>query len=708
MDAAKMLRHIFYTFSIDYELYLHVKRLTYEYTPTTYKEYYKYLYTGQLDFSTGSDDQGGYRFNINIMAGGLQRLLKANEGTLYELPFDLDAKNIKMDGMYIVGAFRWTLTEYSTLGDGYPGLFQLPNDNPIPGLAIFDVMGRPDAGAPDATDLDYFAEATQAITGVVLTGRVENLNNLGSGGPLDVRLYVYNTITDTVTQTIDLTPADPYPQNYNLDINETINLVQGDRLYFKSGSTYSQGNLRLDAKSKPPASVIKGFTLYDVGRKLTEKMTGNADNFDSTILADLVAQRGTEILLTSGDGVRSIEGAALKTSWRDYWKFVDTWLMAQYTITDKIRIEARLSAYTPESSTNPAIELGEAKNLKVTKALDHIGTSIKVGHTEPQTDDTNGKFDFTGPMVFNTPVKVIPDKQIDLQTNYKASPYEIEQKRANFEGKTTTDSQVDNDIYAIAALPDLASNSFNTTGSFFADGTPLAPGQPLISIVTANPQIRAGMKIKITGTASNDQDLTVKGASPWFFGQLIVTDQPLIDEASVAFTIEILEGQYYTLDRSIPVTQLLAAPDDVSQEIKDTIFNIPLSPKRILLTHRNWLAGGLYGYAGDLVKFASANRNKELIAGGIVEKADVLLQDPAVAVPMFKPWYFEFDTVSPVNMVELLEANPNPVMAFTWVGVRYTGFFIRGGIALNDLEEQTFKLLACPEVDLLPLIAQYG
>jgi hypothetical protein len=37
--------------------------------------------------------------------------------------------------------------------------------------------------------------------------------------------------------------------------------------------------------------------------------------------------------------------------------------------------------------------------------------------------------------------------------------------------------------------------------------------------------------------------------------------------------------------------------------------------------------------------------------------------------------------------------------------VRYTGFFIRGGIALNDLEEQTFKLLACPENDLLPLIS---
>lgn len=704
MDAAKILRHILYTYNIDYVLHLVIKRLTYEWTSTTYKEYYKYLYKGQIDFSTASDDQGGYRVNVGIMEGGVQRLLKANESTTYEIPLDLDAKNVRMDGMYIAGLFRWTLTEYATLGDGYPGLFQLPNDNPIPGLAIFDVMQRSDAGAPDAADLDYFAESTQTINGVVIEGRVENLNNLGAGGPLDVRIYKYNSITGTVTQTIDLTPADPYAQNYNLVINETVNLVQGDRLFFKSGSTYSQGVLSLRAKSKPPASTIQGFTLYDLGRKLTEKITGSADNFESTLLADLVNAFGREVIITSGDGIRSIKGAAVKTSWAEYWKFVDVLLMAQYTITDKLRLELRLSAYTPESTTNPATELGEAKDLKITPAIDQMGTSVKVGHAEPQTDDTNGKFDFTGPMIFNLPIKGIPDKQIDLQTGYKTSPYEIEQKRANYEGKTTTDSEIDNDIYALAVLPDPVSNSFSTTGSFLADGTPIAPGQPLLSIVDGNPQIRPGMKLKITGTASNDQDVTVKDASGWFFGQLIITNEPLVNEASVTFTIEIIEGQYYDLDRSIPVTQLIS-PDDVDQTTKDSVFNVSLSPKRILLRHRDWLAGVLAGYGGQSVIFSSANRNKELIAGGIVEKADVLLQDPAEAVAMFKPWYFEFDTVSPVDMVEILEATPNPVMAFTWKGTRYTGFLIRGGIALNDLEEQNFKLLACPENDLLPLIA---
>lgn len=703
MDTAKILRYIFYTYNIDYVLHFLVKRLTYELNPTstTFKEYYKQLYKGQLDFATANDDQGGYRFNIGIMEGGLQRLLKANEGTEYELPFDMDAKNVKMDGMYITGLFRWTVTEYSTLGDGFPSLFQLPNDNPIPGLALFDVMGGQDAGAPTAANLEYFAEATQSINDLIIEGRVENLNNLGAAGVLSVRLYVFNSILGAVTQNIDLTPADPYPEHYNLIINQTIDLVAGDRLFFKSGSTFSQGVLSARGKSKPLPSVIKGFTLYDAGRKLVEKLTGNADNFDSSILADLVAQRGCEIVLTSGDGVRGLAGAGLKTSWREYWKFVDVHIMAQMTITDKIRIEACLTAYTPESPSSPAIELGEVKDLKVSPAIDKMGTSIKVGHAEQQTDDTNGKYDFNGYVVFTTPVKGIPDKQIDLQSNYKASPYEIEQKRANYEGKITTDSEVDNDIYALAVLPDQASNSFATLGSFLADGTPIAPGEPLISIVAANPQIRAGMKIRITGTALNNQDLTVKSAAPWFFGQLIVTDQPLVDEAGVNFTIEILEGQYYILDRTIPVTQLLAPPDDVEALIKDTIFNVPLSPARIIYTHKAWLAGGLYNYTGSLI-FSSANRNKELIAGGIVEKADIPIVD--LGPPMFKPYYLEADDTSPVNMTEIFEDNPNPVFAPLWKTVRYPGFFLRGGIALNDLEEQTFKLLACPETNMLPLI----
>lgn len=700
MDGAKILRNDFYKFNIDRELYLLIKRLTYEWSDTTFKEYYKQLYKGQLDFATTQDDQGGYRFNIGIMEGGLHRLLKANESTQYELPFDIDAKNIKMDGMFIQGHFKWFLPDYPSLSDGYPTIGLQPSESPVPGLAIFDVLFRSDGFDPDENTLEYFAETTQDIADVNLSGLIENFNHLGAPGPLSVRIYAFNRNSNTLRLAINLTPDDPYPENYNLVVNETFDLVAGDRLFFKSGSHFSQGNLTLSVKSKPVNSTIRGFTLYDAGRKLIEKITGSADNFDSTLLQSLVSEIGHEIILTSGDGVRSISNASLKTSWRDFWKAVDVYTMAQMTITDKIRIEKRITAYQPESVT-PAIELGSIKDLKITPAIDKMFTSVKIGHAEQQVDDTNGKFDFNGYMIFTSPVKSIPDKQLDLQSPYKASPYEIEQTRANYEGKTTTDKETDNDVFVLAVLPDDPDNSFDTFGSFFADGDPFAPGFPLISISAAIPQIVAGMKIRITGTALNNGDYTIASGAGWFFGQLIVTNEPLVNESDINFTIEILEGQYYSLDRSIPITQLTSP--DVATEVKETVYNVPLSPKRILMRHSAWLAGCLYGYVPGQLVFSSANRNKEMIAGGITEKANVDIA--ALGDPMFIPKYLEFDTISPVDMTEELDNNPNPSFAPTWKDIRHAGFFIRGGIALNDLEEQTFKLLALPDSDFLSLIS---
>lgn len=693
MDGYKILGNDFYKFNRDRILDLVAKRLTYENTTTTFKEYYKFFYKGRLDFSSGVDHKDEKKMVMNIMQGGVFRKMKAKESMDIEIPFDLDAKNVQMDGMYIVGTFRWFLPEYTFLSDGYPGMFQLPNDNPVPGLAIFDVPYTEQSGDPDADTLTYFGQFTQDVADVEVTGLLQNFNNLGSAGPLSVRLIIFNINTNSVRLTIDLTPADPYPENYNLVVNETIDFLAGDRIFLKSASHFSEGNLQINAKSKPVDSVIKGFTVYDLGRKLVEKITGSADNFQSDFL------QTQEVILTSFDGVRALPNAAIKTNWRDYKKFVDTQFMTEVTLSDtKVIIEERLQAYKPESLLAP-IELGEVKNLKISDAEDKIFTSIKVGNENAETNDTNGKYDFTSVAIWDTPIESVADKQLDLQSPYKASPYEIEQTRANYEGKTTTDKETDNQTVALKVLPE-GNDSFNTLATFAADGTPITPGQPLISIVSQAVIIREGMKIKITGSALNSQDITVKSATTWFFGQLIVPNEPLVDEAGVNITIEILEGQYYTLDRTIPVTQL--SNPDVAQEVKDTVYNVFFSPKRMLLRHSAWLAGLFYGYETEKLVLSSQQRNKELIAGGITEKTDINIY--SLGEPMFLPKYAEFDTIYPADLPELYETEPNRSFAFDRDNVRVVGFNMRTGFALNDLEEQTYKLLLTPDNNLLDLI----
>ncbi len=704
-DGYKILANDFIKFNIDRELYLLVKRLTYEWTDTTFKEYYKQLYKGQFDLATAELDKGNFRFNINLMEGGLHRLLKANESTQYELPFDLDSKNVRMDGMYLEGNFKWLLTEDTFQNRKYPSLFTLNNDNPVPGLAIFDVQKNGGATIdPTADTLEYFAEATQDIAAVRLFGTLVDIEY--SFADLNIELKIFNIYSDTTRLTIDLAPDDPYPQNSSIAVDETFDLLKGDRLFLQVGFapisfiSIKESTLQLYAKSKPLPSVIPGFTLYDLGRKLVEKITGNAADFDSTLLADLITDFSSEIILTSGDGVRGITNASLKTSWKDFYKFVDVVLMTRMSITDKIRIENRITAYQPPSVT-PAVPLGIVKDLKVTPAIDQMYTSIKVGHQEQDVNDTNGKFDFNGFMIFTTPIKSIPDKQMDLQSPYKASPYEIEQTRANYEGKTTTDKDTDNDVFALAVTPD-ATTVFTSTSVFDPTGG-LFYTDNLLSLVAAIPILRPGMKIRVTGATNpdNNKDYTIKNQASWFFGQLIQTNEAMTAESGAVITVEILEGQYYDLDRSIAIDQL--TDPDVSTEIKESVFNVRLSPKRILLRHATWLAGMCYGYESEKLTFSSANRNKEMIADGIIEKADI--QISTLGTPMFIPKYFEFEITSPVDMVEILDADPNPVFEFDESeGTDYNGFFYRGGIALNDLEEQTFKVLCTFENDLLSLI----
>lgn len=692
MDGRQIMANDMYKFNVDRELYILIKKLTYEWTDTTYKEFYKQFYKGQLDFATAVDDQGTSRVTMNIMQGGIQRKFKAAESLAFEIPFDQDSVSVRMDGMYITGTFRWTIPESGGIGTYFLGTYQLPSDR-IPGVALFDVFEETTAlsTAGNESATQYFMQATQDISDVRLQMAFTNIN---SGGPdpttPTLELQIWNSVTGAHRLTIDLAPGS-YTPGQTLLVDETFDLVKGDKLFLKKIFRFGESNMSITAKSKPPESIAPAFTLYQLGRKLTEKITGNADDFVSPFL------EAKNILVTSGDGIRALPNAAVKTSWLDYWAAVDVYTFACLDFSEtQVRIRGRAAAF--DYTTVHA--LGAVKGLEVTPAVDLMATSVKVGHKEQKVDDTNGKYDFNGWLSFNGPIKSIPSKELDIQTNYKAGSYEIEQIRANYEGKTTTDKESDNDTFVLAVLPDTDLNNFTVNSQFQADGTPFAPGLPLITIGTNDTKIRAGMILRISGTAtSNDKDVQVVAAASLGGGQLIQTVEPLVDFTGMA-TFEIVSGGYYELDRSIPVDQL--SDPDADAAVKESVYNVPLSPKRILMLHSPWLATIFSGFNGDKLTYANVSRNKELIADGLVEKADVPVND--FGDPLALPWWFKFDALTPVDLPEIHDNDPNPAFSFEWDGQTYIGFAWSDGFAANTLEEQTFKLLAAPVNNMLNLI----
>lgn len=677
MDAATILRDAAYKGTVDRELYLIVKILVNEIDPVYYKSYYKLLYKGQLDFTTFNDQQDLYKVEINCLDGGVSRSLKAWEATEFSIPFDDDHVFIKMDGIKITGIYKWTITSWLSGATGsLPTLVLKSSEQKAPGIAAFDVQGGytfPPLSI-DGSSTPYMVSVAVPPEGGIahFTGTIYG-NNPSPGFSPNVTLYIYNTGTDS-TRTEDLFIGPPSPvANPTVVIDKEITLIAGDRLFFYLFQYYNESDLTMTITTRLPTTYVKAYRPHHLGKKLIAKMTGNENQFSSALL------ESSGILLTSGDAIRGIDTAVIKTMYNDYYKAMDVYHMIGMNVENNIVvIDGRADFYKTGNGT----VLGEAKTFRPKRATEFMGSSIKVGHKDQDIEDVNGKYDFNGYQIYKTPIEAVTN-QIDLQSPYKAGPYEIEILRVNLDGKTTTDDSSDNDVFAIDAKEKYPAGittemGFSSTGVIFYVGS--------IEFVV-------GQKFT-TSSAINPGPFTIAGLAPGPFGLgIMAVTEPLTDEASLPVQVTVTRGKLWTLNRDIIPTA--GVPDPLS------IFNVRLSPHRLLLIHKAWLSGVFDGYTTDL-KFDHANRNEDLVADGLAEKSDVTKS--SLGPKMFTPWFVELDTLSPVELPYIMEQKPRDSFVPSWLGTEYEGFLFRGGIAPSMGGQQKFRLLFGPNTDQTLLI----
>lgn len=677
-EAALILRNDRYKFNIDRALSLLIQRFVSEIDSSFYYDRYHFLYKGELDFSTAEDDQAGSRFNINILEGGLSKLVKANENTEYEVLFDDDAVNIQMDGIKITGVYNWKIIEHTSGATGaLPTMVLIGEEQKAPGIAVFDINGGYtfSYSGINADSLPYFLTAAIPPEGGVgvFTGTI-NMSVPDPLFPANIYVHIYNVITNTTT----VYTLFVGPEASTININQSINLVQGDRLFLEIDEYINESKLSFTIKTRHPATSIKAFRLIDLLRKICIKM-----NIDPAKVISNELESST-IMITSGDGIRGIPGAGVKVKFNDWFSAADVYHFLAMSIRDTINVEDRLATFNPAAP----VQLGNCSDFKsdVIKELSGF-SSIKVGHKPQNIDDVNGKYDFNGETILTTPQLKGGGKEYNLTSPWKAGPFEIESIRANLDGKTTTDDTRDGEPFAIACAP--TTTIFNTLASFENAGSTL--------IVPLDVKVFAGQTIDITGSAlGNDRMYRVLSVTSTFVGNFVQLDSALIDEADVAIVLTILKGAVYNLDRSIVVTS--GAPD------VGTIFNVPLSPMRILEKHKRWLASIFYNYTGQFV-FQQTTKKGDLgylIAEGFNEGAS--LDISSLGDIIFKPYEINFKVGTDVDIAGILETAPETPFATDWMGSNFPGFTLEAGIAPNSLTPQVFRLLATPDFDELNLI----
>ena len=160
-----------------------------------------------------------------------------------------------------------------------------------------------------------------------------------------------------------------------------------------------------------------------------------------------------------------------------------------------------------------------------------------------------------------------------------------------------------------------------------------------------------------------------------------------------------LAPAHYRLDRS-----LNSGATGLTENA--TVFNIALSPKRMLFNNGPFLRSSLYLADMKILAYKSSDRNSALSAAGITENADVQILD--LGDKFFYPVLFDFEVPAPDNLLELLDANPLQVFRFPFYGINYTGIAVNVSVAPSSRKAQTYRLLSTSENDLTQLIKYFG
>lgn len=616
--ANYILRTIALTGTVETGVFLLIKNLTLDLAAGTYRFIYRYFYKGELDLTTVElDDE---KSTVQIMEGGLTKLLAANESTVYEFDLDTDpeAITVKTNGYVLrITANYAAIPQDITLNNdyffpmAYLGSDQVTDPTIVHQTAYYESLASSDPlddGENFFVRIDPVRIQSFRMYGEFKINNTAGINrNFGfqirsqtdvyySSGTVSYAPGQHTIVFDQVI-TIPGTTVVPQaffiliiPGQSSIDIERSEMFVQYDYRYIETDT--------------------KGFTPDVMLRKIVGRITGNEANAESTFF-----QSNKDIVITSGDELRQITGSKIKTSLKEFFESYNTWYNLGMGVEQKkIRIEAK--SYLFNSTATP-FHLGKAKKLKVSFASDLFFNVLKVGYQPQDVNEAWGRFEFNNTSSFTSPItKVV--KEFLLISSYRADVSGIETTRINLEGKTTTDANTDNNVFAL-------------------------------KIDIANPNI---------------------------------------------------DGSYNLL--RVAYDSMLGIPT----ESQATIFNVELSPKRILKTHGNWLRSILYGFETDKLRFQTTQKNRELrtvLAGVTIdEDADEIIGN--LAAPLFKPYYIEFECQSPVGIVDALETNPNQPFSFEWEGETFVGFLIKAGIAPDSNKEQTIKLLAAPQTDILKLI----
>ena len=555
-DSADILRYLFYKKKgIEEPVYLVVLKL--DDTTDIYQPYYK----GEVDLSHIEDDVvAGVK--VNVIEGGLQKLIKAYENTVFEIPCDGSiAENVEIliKGVLYQAVFNYTILPLTNRDDSFyiPLVFDSKQGNDIGivtngakylGFVKENLFHTDDSLGVYKCTNNIFS-SVKPITGFEFSGSI-GLTGTGTNGHLFIATSLGNSY-DLIPITSSLGAG-----TYNFDI--TFNLAAGENAFFcyaSDGGTITLSDTRISIKfnSQFDDTTTWGLRPYDLLNLLVKKIASAASlpgfPLQYEVKSDLLNQY-KNLVLTCGMALRQEAGAVIKTSLSDFFTSFDAVLSAAMgveSVTTGLgeRLFFESLRYVLDT-TNTTMDLGEVAELKISPALDLFFDVAKFGYPEQKYDEQQGNQEYNTTSQYRTSVKRV-QKEFKKVSIYRGDSTGIEYTRFLIGGTNSSNNRSDNDVFILNTDFTTTTNSsvqigisgnqtlkgngntipliqYSTkTGSSFAGnlflGTTYSPGDT-IQYVNSSPA-NVGLDVSIGGVYNGQLKQAVHG----LFGIVTATYQ---------------------------------------------------------------------------------------------------------------------------------------------------------------------------------------
>lgn len=484
--SAQLLRKIFYLGKgVNQQVYFVATKIN---TATgNYELYYK----GEIDFPEQMDDDPVEGVTVKTMEGGLLKLIKSYENTVFEIPLDgsiAENINVSINGLMFVSVFNFQVAPFSFKSNGtvLPIAFTTEQGNDVgiirnsQNYKEFDVTNQSSIQNNVLATGNYCFNSIRPILRSNPQGGLNISGSLTFSGSMSTgRLFVQ--YGDSATNHYDIIPAQAIGAQ-TLQFNTNIDANGGQAIFLcfecdgSSGAAITGGTIKLSFNSQFEDTNAYYLKPTDVLKLLLQKICMAASEPGHSIsyqYSSSLLQQYNNLCLTSGSALRNIPNAVLKISLSTFFEIYNPILNASMGnevidtgMGEDLFFEKKEAVY---DSTNVDVDLGEVARFKMTPAYEMFFDTLKIGYQEQKYDNKQGNDEYNTTAIYKAPHKIA--KEFSLVSKARGDSFGHEYTRYLVGTTNTSNNKSDSDIF----ITNIDLSQHNNTGIVINGDTASAP-----------------------------------------------------------------------------------------------------------------------------------------------------------------------------------------------------------------------------------------